>query len=779
MAKKKFIKRIISSPLVQTFLVYVSGGWIVLEMTDYFISKYDLNEKISDILPIILLIGLPLAILLTWYLGKETMEGRERSIDRDFDKKSYGIFSALRKKPWFSIPGAAVLILLLLSGIRYIHRQVKINWAKEQAIPQMNYLFYEKDYVHAFQLRQQVKKYIPDDPEFLRLDTFITRRFSIITDPEGADIYYKEYAHVEEEWSLLGTTPLIQIEMPNWTLYRWKLEKQGYETVYAASPTHMDTLFRTLHETGTITDGMVYVEGIYPQTTVDFLSQNKNGFYIDKFEVTNQKFKDFMDQGGYQNPEYWQNEFILNSDTLTFDEAMELFKDITGRPGPSTWQAGDYPDGEDNYPVNGISWYEAAAYAAYAEKSLPTFLHWQSTAGFLFSQWPQLYGPNVVPSSNMGGSGPEPVGSLEGISYSGTYDMAGNVREWCWNKSSTGRIILGGAWNDVIYLSTFMSQMPAFDRSAKNGFRCALYLDKDKIPEQAFQPVSSLDDNEDYRFKEPVSESEFQFYRKQFQYDQTALNSQIEKRDESHEDWIMEKISFDAAYENERMIAYLFLPRESVPPFQTIVLFPGANAADERSFTESIRTTYYNIDYILKNGRAVMYPIYKTTYERKDEVYHCAGSSETHQYTECMIKCVKDCRRSIDYLETREDIDTARLGYLGLSWGARMGAIIPAIEDRLKLSVLIIGGLSKIKKYPEATEFNYVSHVTIPVLMLNGRYDFTFPFESTVKPMFDLLGTPEQHKKLLIYETEHFVPKSEIIKETLDWLDKYFGPVNK
>ena len=63
--------------------------------------------------------------------------------------------------------------------------------------------------------------------------------------------------------------------------------------------------------------------------------------------------------------------------------------------------------------------------------------------------------------------------------------------------------------------------------------------------------------------------------------------------------------------------------------------------------------------------------------------------------------------------------------------------------------------------------------------MLNGRYDFTFPYESTVKPMFDLLGTPEQHKKLLIYETEHFVPKSAVIKETLNWLDTYFGPVSK
>ena len=174
-----------------------------------------------------------------------------------------------------------------------------------------------------------------------------------------------------------------------------------------------------------------------------------------------------------------------------------------------------------------------------------------------------------------------------------------------------------------------------------------------------------------------------------------------------------------------------------------------------------------------------MFPIYKTTFERSSDFYNCANSSETHQYTECMIKCVKDLSRSLDYLETRNDIDTSRLCYYGDSWGGRMGAIIPAVEERLDLGIFIRGGLSKIRKFPEANEFNYVSHVRIPVLMLNGKYDFTFPFESTVKPMFDLLGTPAEDKKLISYDTDHYVPQSEIIKETLQWMDTYLGPVNK
>ena len=108
-----------------------------------------------------------------------------------------------------------------------------------------------------------------------------------------------------------------------------------------------------------------------------------------------------------------------------------------------------------------------------------------------------------------------------------------------------------------------------------------------------------------------------------------------------------------------------------------------------------------------------------------------------------------------------------------------MGAIIPSVEDRLKLAVLIRGGLPRRKRFAEADEINYVSHVKIPVLMLNGKYDLTFPYETTVKPMFDLLGTTEEDKKLLVYDTDHFVPKTEMIKEALNWLDKYFGPVKE
>jgi len=48
-----------------------------------------------------------------------------------------------------------------------------------------------------------------------------------------------------------------------------------------------------------------------------------------------------------------------------------------------------------------------------------------------------------------------------------------------------------------------------------------------------------------------------------------------------------------------------------------------------------------------------------------------------------------------------------------------------------------------------------------------------------VKPMYDLLGTPQKDKKLKLCESDHHIPKNVLIKEALNWLDRYLGPVNR
>ena len=128
---------------------------------------------------------------------------------------------------------------------------------------------------------------------------------------------------------------------------------------------------------------------------------------------------------------------------MSFEEAMDLYRDRTGRPGPSTWEAGDFPTGEEDYPVAGVSWYEAAAYARFVGKQLPTIYQWNKAAATARAAW-------IAPLSNYDDRGVAPVGSYEGIGPYGTFDMAGHVREWFVHAPGDRRFIPGGGVNDEV-----------------------------------------------------------------------------------------------------------------------------------------------------------------------------------------------------------------------------------------------------------------------------------------------------------------------------------------
>ena len=222
----------------------------------------------------------------------------------------------------------------------------------------------------------------------------------------------------------------------------------------------------------------------------------------------------------------------------------------------------------------------------------------------------------------------------------------------------------------------------------------------------------------------------------------------------------------------ERVIAWLYLPRQGKPPFQTVVYFPGSGVIQARALsTRHVQS----IDFLLKSGRAVMLPVYKGTLERGDELSSDYPAT-TASYRDHVIAWSKDMRRSIDYLETRPEIDLAKLAYQGTSWGGAMGAIMTAVEDRIKVNVLMVPGFYLQKALPEVDQLNFAPRVKVPTLMLNGHFDFFYPVETSQLPMFQMLGTPKEHKRRVMYETGHNIPRNELIKETLDWLDRYLGP---
>ena len=183
------------------------------------------------------------------------------------------------------------------------------------------------------------------------------------------------------------------------------------------------------------------------------------------------------------------------------------------------------------------------------------------------------------------------------------------------------------------------------------------------------------------------------------------------------------------------------------------------------------------MDFLVKSGRAVVLPIYQATFERGGAI-SSDYPEPTALYKEHVIMWGKDLSRSIDYLETREDLDVSRLAYFGTSWGGALGAILPAVERRIRANILYVAGLCFQRALPEADQIHYVGHVEQPTLMLNGELDFFFPAETSQIPMFEMLGTPAAHKKRLTFPRGHTVPKPDLITESLAWLDRYLGPVS-
>jgi dienelactone hydrolase len=641
------------------------------------------------------------------------------------------------------------------------------HWLQSEVIPELHRLADSDQLVAAQLLAMKTDAELPGNASLKRVWHSFAAEVTIRSEPSGARVFIRDYRGADPVWHLLGTTPL-SIPYPVDVL-GVRLELEGHKTadLTASVGTFQEPI--PLDREDAHGDDLLHVAGgrFGPGNLRDDALQ-LGDFLVDKYEVTNHRYKAFVEAGGYQRREFWRHPFVRNGQTLTWEQAVALFRDRTGRPGPSSWELSNYPPGQDGHPVGGVSWFEAAAFAAFEGRDLPTVYHWRRAAGFYAAA-------RIIPASNFAGKGPAPVGQYRGLSMWGALDMAGNVREWCFNEGTgdlVGRIIAGGGWDDPAYtfLDDRFAQSP-WDRSPTNGLRLVTYLVTDPNLERARDPVVRV--ARDYSKEKPAGDAEFAIYRRMYDYDPRPLHEVIEAK-EIETDWVRERVTFDAAYPGGRVIAYLFLPRGSRPPYQTIVYVPGATATelksvdDERAFP----------DFILRSGRALILPVYRGTYERRKESDEKPWApKKTVAYRDAVIQWVQDLRRSLDYLETREDIDRKRVGYFGHSWGGRFGGLIPAVEPRLGVSVLHVAGLRPESSLPEVDPFNFLSRVKIPTLMLNGRYDPSFGGD-TFQAMFQGLGTPVGLKRQIIYEVGHSVPRDQLIKETVDWYDHHFGPVD-
>ncbi len=223
--------------------------------------------------------------------------------------------------------------------------------------------------------------------------------------------------------------------------------------------------------------------------------------------------------------------------------------------------------------MGGISWYEAAGYARFREKALPTLFHWTFAARADDEPY------RITGLSNFS-DGPARVGACTGMGRFGLYDAAGNVREWCYNALADAadvRCILGGAWGE--YDTAFIngSARSPWNRDRTNGVRCVKYLEgRETVPMPAFQPVECQ--FRDFTKFKPVPDEVFNSYIDTYRYDLTELNARVEATDEDLGYCRRERITFDATYPNERVTAYLHLPQGVKEPYQAVVWYPSGIA---------------------------------------------------------------------------------------------------------------------------------------------------------------------------------------------------------
>ena len=275
----------------------------------------------------------------------------------------------------------------------------------------------------------------------------------------------------------------------------------------------------------------------------------------------------------------------------------------------------------------------------------------------------------------------------------------------------------------------------------------------------------------DYSSEKPVSDDKFAAIRKAYDYAKTPLRAKLDETDDTNPYWRKEKVSFDATYADERVTAYLFLPRGSAPPYQTVVYSPSGISYSEKS---SKQLEMWYLEPLIRSGRAVLYPVQLGMYERKENL----TAKGAQRAILLRTRSAQDLRRSLDYLETRPEIDSGKLAYFGMSAGSVYAPIVLGIEPRFKVAELAVGGLEQYSPPVEVDPFQFASRTHVPVLMMNGRYDLAFPLETSQKPLLNAFGAAPRDKKLVLLEAGHaMVGFPASTRESLDWLDRYLGPV--
>lgn len=661
-------------------------------------------------------------------------------------------------------------------------RILRVDRARE-AIARAERLAAAGAYRDAYAAAVEARRTLPDDPRLVELWPVITDVITIGSDPSGASVYLTNAPSTDGERAervRIGTTPLegVVIARGNYLL---EAEKAGFaparrsvssalarveNSVWQPSAPGRRVALREVEPgrpsllldvpapvivsirlipTADSPAGMVFVPGgeyeLVGATRPSRARVTLDDFFIDRFEVTNRAY-------------------------LAFVEA--------GAAAPRTWPGGKPPEGQLDHPVTGVTWDEAAAYAKYRGAALPTVFQWQKAArdgalaratGYVMPWGLMADADTFRERANFLAKGPVAVDRLPfGASPYGAEQMAGNVSEWCLNRRGDLRATAGGSWQDPPYLFASMGAFPSSFSSAAIGFRTVRLAG----PATTDQGAADLPEPTTRPADVPVPAAAFPALLSHYRYDKTPLDARVEAVQHAP-DWTREKISF-ASPQGDRALAYLYLPTRVAGTRSVLHYMPsdavqyGLQVPDE---VEALMAPF------IRDGRAVFAVVGVGFTERRFPPGFTPPDRPSVAYRALTVARTVDLQRGIEYLATRPELDMARLAAFSTSAYSNE-LIVLAVESRYRAIVLLSAGLPDTESTaaPEANAINFVPRITVPTLMLAGRYDELLSLSAEVEPLYRLFRSP---KRLEVFDGGHIPPIAAWLPVARAWLEKAIG----
>jgi dienelactone hydrolase len=258
----------------------------------------------------------------------------------------------------------------------------------------------------------------------------------------------------------------------------------------------------------------------------------------------------------------------------------------------------------------------------------------------------------------------------------------------------------------------------------------------------------------------------------QFTYDDSKpLDAQIKPTSFSTNEVRVDDVSFTGPGDTF-LNAYLLTPSGSEGRHPAVIYAHGAGGDRQELLGEALQmagkgTVTLALDMIYSSERAKQLP---------------EGMEGARANSKLEAEAVKEVRRAVDFLQSRDDVDGDEIGYVGWSQGARMGALTSGVEHRIKAFDLIAGGAAPVSEYVKNAptdlqdELETLLEKTDPIhfvglatpselLFQDGREDEVVP-EAALKALAQAGSEP---KDVRWYDAGH-VPTAEMWAYSQSWL---------